>query len=275
MQGARGIAPIVAQAQGAATATAAGVPVSFTVPACRLAFGEGLRLVGSCPELGDWDAARGAVLTWQEGDNWAAQLEVPAGDHSFKLVITRPDGSCYWEQGENRKLSLAKKPGSGPVSATCRFGDTSATEVQGGGDAATVAQKVSSAGGGDAAAAAPPAAGASVAAKAAAVLNSNGASASPALKSTAAKALLTSEQAAKAAQLVAEAAKAVEGQPAITAEAEQLQASCRCPQAPAGRPRPRSVAERSVASMAVDSGSIRPCGRPQRQPGPLLAALWP
>lgn len=217
------MASAVAQAQVSATATAAGVPVSIVVPACRLAFGEGLRLVGSCPELGDWDAARGAVLTWQEGDNWSAQLDLPAGSHSFKLVITRPDGSCYWEPGDNRNLAVAKQPGSVPVSATCRFGDTNATEVQGGGDAAPAALQVSSAGAGGAAPAASSAAGAA-AAKAAGAAGSNGTNGAAAPKSRVAAAL-SAEQAAKAAQLVAEAVKAVEGQPVITAEAEQLQAS--------------------------------------------------
>lgn len=237
-QGSRSLARAAAQAPGAATATAAGVPVSIVVPACRLAFGEGLRLVGSCSELGDWDAARGAVLTWQEGDNWAAQLDMPAGTHSFKLVITRPDGSCYWEPGDNRSLAVPQQSGSVPVSATCRFGDTSATEVQGAKDVAPAALKASSASSGAASPAAATPAAAAATAKPAAAAGSNGASAAAVAKLSAAKAL-TSEQAAKAAELVAEAVKAVEGQPAITAEAEQLQASrCRlCHRSVAGRKR--------------------------------------
>ncbi len=38
--------------------------VAFEVPACALAFGEHLRVVGSCAELGAWDAAKAPALGW-------------------------------------------------------------------------------------------------------------------------------------------------------------------------------------------------------------------
>ena len=46
------------------------VLVAFEVPACTLAFGEHLRVVGSCAELGGWDAAKAPALGWA-GELWA------------------------------------------------------------------------------------------------------------------------------------------------------------------------------------------------------------
>ncbi|PSC70071.1 DNA ligase [Micractinium conductrix] len=86
------------------------VPVSFVVPHCKLAFGEGLRLLDSAVQL-------------------------PPGEHSFKLVITRADGSVHWEEGGDRRLcvpELAAGAAARPLlHATCwRFGDTGATGVE-------------------------------------------------------------------------------------------------------------------------------------------------
>ncbi|KAI7835251.1 hypothetical protein COHA_010847, partial [Chlorella ohadii] len=111
------------------------VLVAFRVPACALAFGEHLRVVGGCAELGAWDAAKAPALGWAAGDNWAAAVAVPPGEHSFKLVIVRQDGSTYWEDGSDRSLSVAASGppaarGTPALRATCRFGDTTATGVE-------------------------------------------------------------------------------------------------------------------------------------------------
>ena len=105
------------------------VPVSFEVPACSLAFGEHLRVVGSCPELGGWDAQQAPALEWGEGDTWAAALALPPGQHAFKLVVMRQDGSTVWEEGDNRSLAVAAAAGAPALRAVCRFGDTGATEA--------------------------------------------------------------------------------------------------------------------------------------------------
>jgi hypothetical protein len=87
------------------------VPVSFAVPDCHLQFGENLRLVGSCPELGAWspDASAAVPLAWTEGCLWLGEVALPPGEHTFKLCLVRPDGSTYWEPGEDRRLRVPSR----------------------------------------------------------------------------------------------------------------------------------------------------------------------
>eukprot|EP00879_Flechtneria_rotunda_P023479 GHRR01024836.1.p1 GENE.GHRR01024836.1~~GHRR01024836.1.p1 ORF type:complete len:450 (+),score=164.92 GHRR01024836.1:256-1605(+) len=51
------------------------------------AFGEYLKVVGGPSELGAWDAGAAPALTWGEGDVWTATLELPAGEHEFKVSL--------------------------------------------------------------------------------------------------------------------------------------------------------------------------------------------
>ena len=73
------------QAAGGSEASA-----TFTVPAQPLAFGEHLRLVGSVPEMGDWEPEAGLALEWSEGDNWSAAATLPAGAVEFKVLSDTP-----------------------------------------------------------------------------------------------------------------------------------------------------------------------------------------
>lgn len=119
---------LAAVAQAGSNGTAP-VRVSLSVPECRLAFGEHLRVVGSCAELGGWRVETAPSLVWQEGDNWTAAVALPPGDHTFKLVIVRQDNSQVWEDGGDRSLQLARTPAA---RVTCRFGDTSSTQLEAG-----------------------------------------------------------------------------------------------------------------------------------------------
>lgn len=79
------------------------------------------------------------------GDNWAAAVAVPPGEHTFKLVIVKQDGSTFWEEGSNRSLAVAANGaslarGTPALRATCRFGDTTATGVEGAAVAEAAAQ---------------------------------------------------------------------------------------------------------------------------------------
>lgn len=116
---------------GAAFAAAADITfarVTFRVPNCRLNFGEHLRVVGSCAELGSWDAAAAPMLNWQEGDCWVAELPLPPGECAFKLVVVRSDGGQQWEEGGDRRVQV---PRLTALRAVCRFGDTSSMQVDG------------------------------------------------------------------------------------------------------------------------------------------------
>lgn len=78
-----------APATGLAPATPAApalprVNVEFVVQHWELDFGDGVRLVGSAPELGNWDPDHGLVLEWREGHNWAALAQLPPGEFKFK-----------------------------------------------------------------------------------------------------------------------------------------------------------------------------------------------
>lgn len=63
-------------------------------------------------------------------------MAVPPGEHAFKLVIVKQDGSTFWEEGSDRSLAVAANGaslarGTPALRATCRFGDTAATGVEG------------------------------------------------------------------------------------------------------------------------------------------------
>ena len=113
---------------GSAPAAAGPVLVAVEVPDCRLAFGEGLRIVGAPAELGSWDAAAAPALKWREGDRWTAALPLPPGMHAFKLVVVRGDGSQQWEEGADRQLEVAA--GVHALKATCQFGNTGSIDVE-------------------------------------------------------------------------------------------------------------------------------------------------
>ncbi|KAL4442478.1 hypothetical protein ABPG77_005062 [Micractinium sp. CCAP 211/92] len=113
---------------GAAAGSSSLIPVEVIVPYCPLQFGEQLSLVGSCAELGAWDASAAPLLQWQEGDDWAATLSLPPGEHTCKLVLVRQDGSLHWEEGEDRAISIPANASSAALAM--RFGITAATEVR-------------------------------------------------------------------------------------------------------------------------------------------------
>ena len=49
-----------------------------------------------------------AALTWAEGDEWSAEVELGPGSHEFKLVVVRSDGSiAEWEPGSNRSVEVS------------------------------------------------------------------------------------------------------------------------------------------------------------------------
>ena len=50
-------------------------------------YGESVKLVGSSPELGDWDVDRAPELSWTEGDVWTTSVELaPGSDVHFKVL---------------------------------------------------------------------------------------------------------------------------------------------------------------------------------------------
>jgi glycosidase len=80
------------------TTTAAVATVTLRLDLDAPATAGELRLVGSYPEVGAWDPARGIVLP--------AQLELPEGVVAYKLVRRAPDGGWTWMDGANRHLRV-------------------------------------------------------------------------------------------------------------------------------------------------------------------------
>ncbi|GAB4816984.1 hypothetical protein N2152v2_004030 [Parachlorella kessleri] len=98
--------------------------VTFTVQR-HVAFGQALKVVGSSPVLGSWDCTAAPGMEWSDGDNWALTVELPAGRHEFKIVVS--GGTAYdWESGGNRIVevpdSLAAANSKNAFSVVCEWG---------------------------------------------------------------------------------------------------------------------------------------------------------
>ncbi|KAL4437792.1 hypothetical protein ABPG77_005704 [Micractinium sp. CCAP 211/92] len=120
-------------------ASASPVLVAVTVPNCRLAAGEELRLVGDSQELGGWELAAAPTLSRSpDGSTWQLVVALAPGQYECKLVIARSKrGSVVcWEGGPNRQLRVPhldglEAPRGVPLwQGVCRFGDTSKTQLK-------------------------------------------------------------------------------------------------------------------------------------------------
>ncbi len=51
-------------------------------------------------------------MDWAEGDNWSLRVDLPPGQHEFKIVVASPSGQAYeWESGSNRVVEVRRDPG--------------------------------------------------------------------------------------------------------------------------------------------------------------------
>jgi len=83
----------------------------------KVEFGHALYVVGSIPQLGDWNPRKAIKLIWQENHNWAGVVAIPAPcDFEYKYIISAYDGPkedfIKWEPGPNFKMvvqPLSKK----------------------------------------------------------------------------------------------------------------------------------------------------------------------
>ena len=80
------------QAMAASSPAATAVSTTIVLKQCELAFGDTVRAVGESDLFGSWDSNKAPQLQWQEGHDWQAKLDVPAGDCTFK--VTMPS-HCY------------------------------------------------------------------------------------------------------------------------------------------------------------------------------------
>jgi len=73
--------------------------------------GEDVRIVGSNPKLGDWDAHKAPPMVWSEGGTW--RLEIPfrkiTTPFEYKYVVyNTQNGSVRWETAANRKVEAVQ-----------------------------------------------------------------------------------------------------------------------------------------------------------------------
>ena len=80
--------------------------LEFEVPSYKTHPGQSLKVVGSIPQLGGWDPAKGLALEWKPGHAWSASLTLPSHDQMEAKVIVEENGRCTWEPGCNRKIDL-------------------------------------------------------------------------------------------------------------------------------------------------------------------------
>lgn len=75
-----------AQVTAASSPAATAVSTTIVLKQCELSFGDTVKAVGGSDLFGSWDSGKAPELQWQEGHDWQAQMDVPAGNCSFKVV---------------------------------------------------------------------------------------------------------------------------------------------------------------------------------------------
>lgn len=72
-------------------------------------FGENLYVVGSIPELGNWNPEKGLKLNYHDGYDWTSALRLDGKPQliQYKYVVYNAElGYAKWEDGENRVLNM-------------------------------------------------------------------------------------------------------------------------------------------------------------------------
>ena len=75
------------RAMAAPSPAATAVSTTIVLKQCELAFGDTVRAVGESDLFGSWESSKAPELQWQEGHDWQAKLDVPAGDCTFKVTM--------------------------------------------------------------------------------------------------------------------------------------------------------------------------------------------
>lgn len=110
---ARAKAMIALEEQEVATRT----KVKFVL-AQKVGLGEAWKVVGKCPELGNFLPEVAPYMKWNNGDVWTLELPVRAGSFAFKAVLRKPDGMYLWEEGPDRTLEVGYAGGNKEIKIT-------------------------------------------------------------------------------------------------------------------------------------------------------------
>ena len=71
--------------------------------------GEDLGVIGSMPELGNWDQNRALRMSWNDGNIWKASINYNferEKEFEFKFIFIENGRVKRWEDGNNRKLGF-------------------------------------------------------------------------------------------------------------------------------------------------------------------------
>ena len=74
-------------------------------------FGEEVGILGSIPNLGNWNQAGIFYLKWNNGNIWKGEIPIEANppmDFEFKFVISSNRNVKKWESGDNNKVYFDK-----------------------------------------------------------------------------------------------------------------------------------------------------------------------
>lgn len=85
--------------------------VAYVKMHVSVTYGHAVYLVGSCPELGNWNIKEAVRLEWNEGDVWRGSTFLRGNnDIEYKYVQadynSPEESSVVWEQGCNRKICV-------------------------------------------------------------------------------------------------------------------------------------------------------------------------
>lgn len=74
-------------------------------------FGEEVGILGSIPELGNWNQNQIFYLHWNNGNVWTGEILIgpnPLSDFEFKFIISSNRCVKIWESGDNNKVNFDK-----------------------------------------------------------------------------------------------------------------------------------------------------------------------
>ena len=97
----------------------------------KVEYGDRICVVGNTTTLGEWNVDSGRELSWNDGDVWTGEVELPEDEQiEFKLVTVRGSGHQEWDDGDNRTI----RGNGAPIDFDLGSGETSLEFNNNGGD---------------------------------------------------------------------------------------------------------------------------------------------
>uniref|UniRef100_A0A061RS55 CBM20 domain-containing protein n=1 Tax=Tetraselmis sp. GSL018 TaxID=582737 RepID=A0A061RS55_9CHLO len=96
----------------------------------ELPFGQRLKVVGGCPELGGWNPRKAISMEWNNGHVWVAKAKLRPGTYEFKLFVASSDSdeAVYWETDAGNRV-LKVPHAASKIKTEVMFGKVEAMKV--------------------------------------------------------------------------------------------------------------------------------------------------